>query len=259
MKVAVYFSGHLRTYDQTWNNWKKYIIDPLDADVFVTAWPNRGLWVDKGTPFKPPASEIGTVQNDSLIDIDHVMNLINPKKFTLMNNEIFESETSELLEKICTWRDSLPQKEYWGYMPKGNLSQHYSWKCVDELRVSYEKETATSYDLIIRTRTDLLIENYIDPLHLQIRNTVMTQIRNDIADPLWINDIMFMGSPELISNLCQLYDSYEVLFNTLKNTNAPEWFFSGHKLLAYYLMSTGCPWLEVPFPFKRYNHSLIRI
>jgi len=257
MKVAIYFSGHLRTYDQTWNNWKQYVIDPLNADVFIATWPNLGRWVSKGVPFKPDFNDIGTVQMDSLIDTDKVIQLMNPKKFTLLDNSSFENETSHLLRRICEWRDSLSQQEYWGYMPRSHVSQYYSWKKVDELRIQYEKETSTTYDLIIRARTDMLIEDYINPLYFQIP-ALITQIRNDIDDPLWINDIMFVGGTEIIHNLCQLYDSYETLFETLKKENTPEWFFSSHKLIPYYLMSTGSPWLEVPFPFKRYNHSLLR-
>jgi hypothetical protein len=258
MKVAVYFSGHLRTYDQTWDNWKKYVIDPLGADVFMATWPHRGTWIDKGVPFKPEPNTIGTVQRDTLINIEEVIKLFNPKKFTLLDEAVFENETSQLLQEVCNWRDSLTQEEYWGYMPRGNISQYYSWKQVDDLRKTYELESSTSYDFIIRARTDLLIEDYFNPFHLQIENTVMTQIRNDINDPLWLNDVMFMGTANVISNLCQIYDSYSPLFTMLKETNSPEWLFSSHKLIPYYLISTGCPWLEVPFPFKRYNHSLIR-
>lgn len=258
MKVAIYFSGHLRTYNKTWDNWKKYVIDPLNADIFMATWPYHGTWIDKGVPFKPSPADIGTVQRDSLINIEAVQELISPKKISILDEQHFDDEVSDTLQQVCEWRNTLSQQEYWGYMPKGNLSQYYSWKCVDDLRQQYELENSVSYDFIIRARTDLLIEDYINPLYFQMENTVLTQIRNDIHDPLWMNDIMFMGTKNVISNLCQIYDAYPTLFNTLKEDNAPHWLFSSHKLIPYYLISTGGTWLEVPFPFQRYNHSLVR-
>jgi len=258
MKVAVYFSGHLRTYEQTWDNWKKYVIDPLNADVFIATWPYRGEWISKGIPVKPDPNDLGTVQHESIIDVNSVINLINPVKIEILDAGTFEEQTTGLLKEVCEWRDSSSNKEYWGYMPRSHVSQYYTWKRVDDLRKAYEIETSTKYDIIIRARTDLLIEDFLDPFHLQIENLVLTQVRNDINEPLWINDIMFMGSSNVISNLCQLYDSYPILFDALKKSNSPEWFFSSHKLIPYYLLSTGCPWLEVTFPFKRFNHCLVR-
>jgi hypothetical protein len=134
------------------------------------------------------------------------------------------------------------------------MAMYCCWYAADRLR----RASGVEYDMIVRARGDLLIEGAIPLQYLNIQGSILTHIRNDINDPMWINDIMFASDPDTMTILCDLYQYYGALFDELSSQNAPQWFFSSHKLIPYYLMARGTAWTEVEFPFKRFNHCLVR-
>ena len=42
MKIALILTGQLRTYKSTYNNLKKFIIDELQPDIYISTWSEVG-------------------------------------------------------------------------------------------------------------------------------------------------------------------------------------------------------------------------
>lgn len=116
MRVAICFSGGLRNFKHTFNNFNKYLLSPLNADVFFYGCENKE----------------GLEQNS--IDFSQIY---NPKSMTIRDKKFYE----EMSDK------------YPGVL-KSFIPQVFNIKECYDLLKKYEDENGFNYDIIIRARLD---------------------------------------------------------------------------------------------------------
>lgn len=146
MKVALCFSGHLRTYEQTAESIRKYLIDPLDCDVFIHTWNKIGFMRYDGD----------TSQKNTKDEMALIKELLHPKK-------IFIEETGSIKWDGTKYKERSISRED----PANVLGMFYKVKKANDLRKEYEKEQGFSYDLVIRARTDLFFSSPIAQYELE--------------------------------------------------------------------------------------------
>jgi len=265
MRIALCFSGHMRTYEKTYAAWKRYVIDPLQPDIFIDTWNTIGTFVNKdaitgngGVHKKTLVTEPGTVMlNSHPINQEEIIKRYNPVGF---NVEIFEELMPIFIESvrpIVEWRDSSPPNA-WRHMPLGTYSQLYKWWKCNQQKQNYETTKGFKYDLVIRSRTDLMLEDNITHI-IQMALTEPTKIYVPVRDdPMAVRDVIFVGSSKNIDILCNMYTHYHTLFEMFKSADDADGFCGQHKAIAYYLMHMDVLWQDIVFPIRRWNHCLIR-
>ena len=121
MKVAIVISGHLRYYEKTVESLHKYIVEPLNADVFLHTWNVRGLQI-RNSGYKIDQSDI--------VDPKKVEELYKPKAMVIEDWE--KVKPSLNVNKYKQSSNSVPIENI--------LSMFYKIWAGDVLRREYEKE-----------------------------------------------------------------------------------------------------------------------
>jgi len=170
MKVALVIHGHFRNFDKLWEDWKKYLIDPIKPDVFAFAWGDSlghhvpahhtsDNWTHPGYNLESPevTQEL----------IDNVYTRLLPKKLIIENFCDYESMFSNIIDNpkyANAINDDVIKR------PKGILSMVWSRCKAINAKREYEKANNFVYDLVIVTRWDVgykreikLTTDFIDP------------------------------------------------------------------------------------------------
>jgi len=142
MKIAYCISGQMRNFDHpvVVKRLKKYILDPLQPDVFIDTWDDQrgssyysihnNLWVPQN-PNEPP-------------DIDKVKEIFNP---TVLQTENFAEWKSNLKNPLYL---KCPQ------MKQNSAILFYKMWRANKLKSDYEKEHGFKYDVVIKSRADII-------------------------------------------------------------------------------------------------------
>lgn len=172
LKIAIQISGGLRTfaYIIPWIN--KFIIEPLNADVFIHGWANT-LGVEENTK--------------------QISNYLNVKSFKI--NDINSDEYKYLRKENLTH-----DKVY------GNYFNVY--EC-NKLRNIYESENNIKYDLVIKCKFDALFFSDFDKIDLEyILNNNCVGIPEEYFKALWCpltTDLLAIAKPEIMNKYCDCY------------------------------------------------------
>lgn len=202
-KVAICFSGLVRTYQETYQNFLDALIlaNPgYDFDVFISTWTiqhsnnstervRRLAWYGENTP---PFVE-------NLVDIPDVTAKYQP--VSLLVEKPFNFDTS--------WFgvDPAVQMSF-----NSMLLMTYKIKSAFGLLQNFVSATGCQYDFVIRMRFDSLfpfpiILDSCDPNELLVPS--MMQPKPSEHD--WVNDKFAVGSYDLLSKYCNWYDSFTEL------------------------------------------------
>ena len=154
MKTALCISGELRTFNNpnVIDNLKKYILDDLTPDVFLSVWDHVGMSIHQEKNF------------DSISKTFNVQELYN----------IYGNIKSVNVENLDNWlsspgNDSLKDRyRQWSTHKNSSFDvattiPHF-YKVYDtyKLKKDYETNNNVNYDLVIKMRPDLLFVNYIN-------------------------------------------------------------------------------------------------
>lgn len=125
-RLAIQLFGHVRTFERTFENFKKHMLEPNQADgyevdIFVHSWSEI-----------EPADKTWHEENSSVAG----------KKLTPAQHTLFEK-----IYKPKVW---LIETQTEG------KRAHYSRDCVNNARKKYEKGHDIQYDWVIMTRPDIL-------------------------------------------------------------------------------------------------------
>lgn len=199
-KVAVIISGHMRTYKKCAASQIKYLIKPLDADVFISTWNTLGFAARK-IP-KQYRSQEGPFDAEDITKYygEHVKNF---------NVEDHDS-LAGLFDRMEATNPSSgqPNSIYPVYQGQHSIqkikrliSMWYKVFDANRLREEYEKEEEFQYETIIRIRPDLLFENscLINPIPGAIYFPAVQTFSG------W-NDQFAIGKRDEMSTYCRLYE-----------------------------------------------------
>jgi len=185
LKVCVLLSGGLRNFKYTipWIN--KFLIEPLDADVFVHGWANAE----------------GIANNeDKLKDIknlkDFKINDINDIKFNFLKDD------DTIKERI--------KGQFYNIFECNNLSK------------KYEKNNNFIYDIIIRARPDVFFfSEFEDEDLIKIKKDNVLALPKEYFK-IWsgnTTDTFAMGNRYVMDLYC---DTYKYVENSFYGTISPE-------------------------------------
>lgn len=171
LKIAIQISGGLRTFNFITNWINKFVIEPLNADVFIHGWANT-LGVEENTK--------------------QISNYLNVKSFKI--NDINSDEYKYLRKKNLTH-----DKVY------GNYFNVY--EC-NKLRNIYESENNIKYDLVIKCKFDALFFSDFDKIDLEyILNNNCVGIPEEYFKLWcpWTTDVLAITKPEIMNKYCDCY------------------------------------------------------
>jgi len=158
-KIAICLSGHIRDYKGNLASINKYLVKPLNADVFMHTWDSVGkqIVITKNV--------LGPIPNEYNKDMPNLYETItNLKKLEIENNQQFISSVeSNLGEKqFYLYGQSLGDNYYGGQAePKYIYSQFYSIYKSFKLLESYSIEQNIKYDIVIKLRSDYCLSSGI--------------------------------------------------------------------------------------------------
>lgn len=140
MKIAICFSGQLRTWRKVYQTWN-YIIEnnnnEHEIDFFFHAF-------SENTTPKIGVSHVEMdLSNVDPIEFDELNHIFMPKKFEIESQEKFV-KSIDLLDYVNPY-----------------ICQYYSMFKSCQLKKQYEIEKCIKYDLVVKMRYDLFFKNYI--------------------------------------------------------------------------------------------------
>lgn len=148
-KVAICLSGHVRNYPKNLPSINKFLVKPLNADVFIHTWDSIGSQILITRDVVGPTPD---ESDKNLPDFNEYLD--NIKGVKIENNQNF-------LEKFSTDKNytlygmSLGNKRFGGQAePKYIYSQLYSVQQSFKILEEYCVENNTEYDIIIKCRID---------------------------------------------------------------------------------------------------------
>lgn len=139
MKIAVCFSGHIRTFEKTINSLQICLADH-DVDYFVHSWTNFG----NSASWCYPIDESQTVPDG------FIQKFITPVSCVLENKD----DVDLTYDGPKTFR---PWPLHDQFRTDRVLGMFYTMWAADQLRQEHEKKTGVKYDAVIRTRMDLCV------------------------------------------------------------------------------------------------------
>lgn len=182
MKIALLLTGQLRTYRTTFKNLKKYIIDPLNPEIFISTWHQTGS----------SHKELLVKKNEDISE-DYLMD------FYQTNNVHIENFQNSFFDKIgdVTVPEKLKLIEKGNY--KGTLPMYY------HMYKGFQMLKNNKFDLIIRMRPDYQVNDFLDLNMFDKKNTLY--FNSFDANPDWqVGDKINIGDYEAIKYSCSVFD-----------------------------------------------------
>lgn len=201
MKVALCISGQMRTFDQCFDNLKKYILNQYECDIFIHTWDNRGI--------SKHGNNFYINENDEITS-EMLFNIYKPKKIIIENFREFK-----VLDKYVEISNMVNPKFT-------TFPMFYSQKCCNDLKNNYSQENNINYDFIIRMRPDLQLESFIPKYVLNETNVFWHQNHPTFVD--WRTfDHFHISNKENMDIYCNAYDYMDILWDTPINNFADKY------------------------------------
>ena len=134
------------------NGIEEYKDIEYNLDVFIHTW-------DEITYSKRQKTWDLNIRESGL-DHAELIKKIKPKKILIEDKSALDFHINLFKEKCIDFRKCEEIEKKVKYTNYTCLSQFYGMRKAHDLRLEYQKETNTVYDLVIRTRSDILIKEY---------------------------------------------------------------------------------------------------
>lgn len=224
-KVAVCISGALRGGVSNFDNLRRNLVDPLDADVFVSTWDNhyaknpiidgggftvaRYLGMEMHEAFPPEFRNFGSLKSHFPKTFEKLsqkqvlatrsdeiagyfptlknISIISEKGF----EKVYETVFSKYLE---VFRDS---------RKKNQFKMFYMLHHCDRSLGEYEKLTRTKYDVVIRVRADFSVKA---PFDVSITDSI--EPNEILTRYIWfgLDDAMFATERSTMKRICSIWE-----------------------------------------------------
>ena len=228
MKIAICFSGAIREFIFCYPSIYKYLIKPLNADIFAHLWSISNT----------ENLEVKYKFKKDLCNKDYVINKLKSKKCIIheynddwekkilnecnMNNIDFINNVPKKYKRVCN-KDKLAYKKY----AYNSMGMYYKILKCNELKCEYEKENNFEYDIVIRARVDFLWHNYVTIDDLKnIKNNIILSINDDyiMSSNIMTNDKFFAGSSKNMNKFCNLFNKINFYHKNGKNIQGSDLF-----------------------------------
>ena len=139
MKTAMLVYGQLREYEKCMSSINRHIIEPLNPDIFVNVWSNRGH------SLYSQAAGINYSFTNDIIREEDIIKQFNPVDLKIENYD--------------SWLNSLEEPYKWvmATQAKSATPKNYKIKLINQMRRNYEREHNIQYDCVIVFRPDTIL------------------------------------------------------------------------------------------------------
>lgn len=202
MKIAVCYSGCVRTFLQNFENHKQYLLNEHECDIYFSFWSHWGHSIRDLTR---PLSEVNDkalfslpLKSDYLSDTDkkQIIDKCNPVAYEF--------------EDLETCFDDFNKKaEYW---QKNNLRPNYSivvsmcykiYKCNELV-----KKSGKQYDVVLRIRPDIEFFRHVK-FHQPKDSVYYCDMRGGWSSGgFGVNDIMGYGTQDTLNKVSNIYPNW---------------------------------------------------
>jgi len=223
MKIAICFSGQLRTWKKCYDSWFKFIekikqiYNTDEVDIFCHAWnfntlPNELVHGANVNGFSNVVGNWHTIKGEIIGEdvISDFLNTLKPKAYLFENEEKSKSRKDEIVN-----RSKLEESMYGITNFSWASSQFYSIMRSAHLKKKYEFENNFRYDICIRMRYDLFFDDYHIEQNLNkemvvpMRNTIYschTNRDDSIEYPYYrLGDIFWYSESVSFDRICDFY------------------------------------------------------
>ena len=235
MRVAVCISGELRTYKENYESLKKNILDPYDADVFLSSWNTTSAQDKYNNKITLPISK------------RELLDLYKPKGIKLYDFDesiFYEYKGVKIPDELI----KVKPKSF-----RANIPQFFLMKDCNELKRKYELENNFVYDVVVRTRADLLIFCQIKLEKLDLNKINLKHIIKDTyySDQFAISSSILIDSYTSVFNYLNIYWMDPLQDGQFKNI------LNGETLMRHHILHNELPHkrLWIKFPIIRFNES----
>jgi len=224
MKVAVCLSGQMRSYKDCYDNLMKYIIKPLNADIFLHTWTEVG------------SSHKENRDTTEIVSKNLLQKMYKPKKLEIeehkieYNDELLGKKVPNLLKKTepVHYKSALPMY----------YQIYKSFKLLEE----YVEQTQKSYDIVIRIRPDSMFLEEI-PKHLLKKSmkekNLLYYADYAINTNIQICDKFAFGGYEAMKYYCSLWLNITQYWENPLGDNPPHTHRVGERLMKYHIESNS--------------------
>lgn len=230
MRIAICFSGHLRSFEKCYSNIQEKLLTPLssehDIDIFISGWDSCGHRSDN---FKGKS------------DWDLVISKLQPKMVKIQKSDRdffirnFASQQWKCRPSLSVATTSGDAVSMW-------YQVYQSWKLVQE----YEEFHSFEYDFVIRTRPDLLFSDTFDLKWLNLNGIVMTEWHGKYFPvTLGMMDQFAFGKRKDMKKYMELYLSIRKYLDSKQNI-----IHTGEGFLYHHLMTEKMYISRIPFRYS---------
>jgi len=231
-KIAICLSGHLRDYELNLSSINKYIVEPLNADVFIHTWDSIGkqVFITQGV--------VGPTPDEKNKNLPNVSDFIkNVKAVKIESNKIFLDTVKHLEDmKFYLYGMKLRDNLFGGQAePKYIYSQFYSIYHSYLIMEEWSKNNDIKYDYVIKMRADYSLNSGIlsddfdflekNPDTIFIPNTPYSNhghpaccmCANDLEHEHHIEDVCDVfayGKHSAMEHYFKIYENLETLRNS---------------------------------------------
>ena len=208
MKIAICFSGGLRTFKLC----RKHIINLFrqigEVDLFISTWE------------KPCYTEVKKNKDIHAINGKSVFkNLLGEKEIitedylkSLEDFKVIDIEPMTKMTEIMEPVSKLP----WEIMsPTRLVCQYYkNFRC-NNLKNEYAKKNNIHYDLIVRIRCDIKISSIPQKFDVnKIYLNSMVYAKNPSFKHKMINEMIYIANTENMNKICELYNDFNQVWSS---------------------------------------------
>lgn len=220
--VALCISGQMRSYKKCYGYLKEYIIEPLEPDIFIDTWRERG-----GSTKASHGSKASERVTETTLE-----RLYSPK---MVRIEDFD-------DQYYTKKDSVEVPEaIQARGSKGNIPLFYKMKGCNDMKTEYERENDFLYDIVIKLRPDMLIGQEIPR---EVLNNPHILWFSDAGVDLerMVSDKYFVSSSENMDYCTSVWDHLNEYWANPLGDGEEEQPREGEKLMRYHLEQSDIPY-----------------
>lgn len=209
MRIAVCFSGGLRTFklckDNIINLFRRY----GEVDFFIATW-EKPCYTQISRYTDIHAISGSTVYSE-LLDSEDI--ITSEYLSSLCNFSATYIEPMETMHSLIEDCKDLP----WHIMsPSRLLCQYYLMRCCNNIKNTYEFTTGKKYDMVVRLRPDIRLARVPDVLDVDkiyINSYVYTMEPVNLNHDGGINEMIYISNSDNMDNICRIYKNWNELWN----------------------------------------------
>lgn len=199
MKIGICFSGSIRDFTTCIPSLKKYVLNNLNADIFLHLW--------KMNDISSMNTNVGFKWRNDCCDESFVIDCLKPVSYVIdQYSDVWEDK---ILKKSGIDMTKLVDDKSRNYGVNA-CGMYYKISQSFKLLKDYSTANDVKYDLVIRARVDFIWEDHVtisDFIGMNDQHVYLIKDRYATHSKLETNDKFFAGSFDVMEKMCNLFEN----------------------------------------------------